>query len=598
MDEQRNTIMMHNSAKAEKMGLQSIGWLLFKFSVPAIIAMVIGAIFTITDTIFIGRLGTDALAAVTITFPFIFAITVIANGTAIGVASLISRRLGSKDYDGANRAAAQTITLAVIIGGLITAIGLLLLNPFLLANVGSNTEWLRLATSYGSIALMAGFTTVFMISISSVIRAEGSPLIASGGIIVAALINLVLDPVFIYVLDMGVQGAAIASAISSSAVCILYIGYLMSKKTLYQFRRHYFIPNFMLILRIFYIGLPLILGSVIFSIALILLNRYYLSYGANYLNVFGVVSRLSSLAIIPVVGIASAIIPLIGYNFGADNNNRTSEIISKTMLVSLVWGLLCAVLALTIPKQVLSIFNIDTEFIRIGTTALVFWGIYCLVDGPQRIMRAFFQGTGNGIPLFVVSIGGELLLLPLAIVLMKIIDANGLFLAIPACAIIITAILVIWMRFDYKKLKLKFRLRFSGFEGINVKYCTVCGSAAHYTTDKCRSCGQVFGQGSSPSMLNSKEITEVPNSPLTVMRVAVGFLCGFFLFIWLLMPFILEYTMQMQRVIVHFVHPLFLLALLGLIWSLPIKERANKKIINSLIVLVWGIGLTYTLVFM
>ncbi|MCK5429004.1 MAG: MATE family efflux transporter, partial [Anaerolineales bacterium] len=308
----------HRSAA---MGQQSIWKLLFRFSGPAIVSMTVASTYNMVDRIWVGRIpgeeGLQSLAALGYVFPIMIAFMAVLLGTGVGAASLISRRLGADNRNGANRAAAVTITLTLVLGILMTAIVLPNLDGILrLIGANDSTPYdakvLQLAKDYMSILTTFAFVNAFSLTIGSIIRAEGSPTFPSVVMIISALINIAMDPILIHVLDMGVTGAAIATVIARSVAAVVFVYYFISKKTSFRFRLKNFLPDIKTLKEIYKVGLASIVRMSAFAFVTLLANRIATGFDTNYVAVLSIMFSISSFAFMPTMGLGQGVLPLVG----------------------------------------------------------------------------------------------------------------------------------------------------------------------------------------------------------------------------------------------------------------------------------------------
>ncbi|MFC1950632.1 MATE family efflux transporter, partial [Chloroflexota bacterium] len=430
-----------------------------------ILSMIVLSSYNIVDAIFIGRLGPEALAALAIAFPLMMVFIAIALGTGVGAASLISRRLGAEDYEGADRVASVTISLSILIGVLMTVITLPNMEA-LLRLFGASGPILSLARSYMSILATFAIVNVFSVVIGNIVRAEGNPILASVAMIVAALVNIALDPVLIFGLGpipaMGVAGAAIATVIGRGIGGLILIIYLFSGKTSYHFRLNYFLPKLKILTEIYRVGVASMIRMTAGSVTLVLANRIAASFGVIPIAVLGVLFRSVSFIFMPCVGIGQGILPLIGYNFGAKQNERIGEVVSKAGLVSFIWSTLCLAVALLFPTQVISIFNTETQFLVEGIRALRIFSLAFFGVGIQIILSFFFQGIGKGFPALILASARQIIfLLPSLLILPSILGLTGLWVAYPVTDVLALVLTLVWTSIEFHRLGMRFRLRYS-----------------------------------------------------------------------------------------------------------------------------------------
>ncbi len=447
------------------MGRGSIWRLLLRFSGPAIVAMLVHSSYNIVDAIFVGRLGTEALAALTVAFPLMMIFMAIGMGTGVGAASLISRRLGAKDHEGANRVAGVTITLAIVIGALMTIVCLPNLEA-LLRLFGATGSVLPLAKSYMSILATFAVVNFFSLTVGNIIRAEGNPVFPSVVMIVAAVTNIILDPVLIFGLGpipaMGVAGAATATVIARTIATVLFIVYFASGRTSYQFRLGYFLPNLKILVEIYRVGMASIVRMIAGSVVMVFFNRIAASFGVIPLAVIGVLFRSSSFAFMPCMGLGQGMLPLVGYNFGAKLKDRVGEVVVKAGLATFVWGVLCWIFVMLLSTEVMSIFNTDPQFLAEGSRALRIFALGFFTIGIQMTLSVFFQGIGKGLPSLVLASARQVLfLLPGLLLLPRIFGLTGLWAAFPAADALGIILTLFWASIEFRRQGIHLRLRYS-----------------------------------------------------------------------------------------------------------------------------------------
>ncbi|MFC1951279.1 MATE family efflux transporter [Chloroflexota bacterium] len=456
--------------KSDSMGQQSIWRLLFRFSGPAIVSMTVASTYNVVDRIWVGRIpgeeGLQSLTALGYVFPVMMAFMAILIGTGVGSASLISRRLGAGDKRGANRIAGITITMTIVLGILMTAVVLPNMDGILrLIGAGDATPYdakvLQLAKNYLSIIATFAFVNAFSLTVGSIIRAEGSPTFPSVVMIIAALTNIALDPIFIHVLDMGVKGAATATVIARSVSVVLFIYYFISAKTSFRLKARSFLPNIRILAQIYKVGLASIVRMSAFSFVTILANRIATSFSTDHVAVLSVLFTISSFAIMPCMGLGQGMLPLVGYNYGASLKERVGEVVSKASVIALLWGIMCTLLALLIPTQLVSLFNSDPEFLIIGTKAIRIFAIAFFTAGLQIMLSSFFQGLGRGIASLILASSRQIIfLIPAILILPRLFNETGFWYSFPTADLCAITVTLIWTAFEYRRLGIRFHLRY------------------------------------------------------------------------------------------------------------------------------------------
>ena len=437
------------------MGIDPVWRLLLSFSGPAIISMTVAASYNLVDAIFIGRLGAEALAAITVAFPMTLAFTAVAAGTGIGAASLISRRLGAKEHEGADNVAGVTISLTVIISALMMLICLPNLET-LARLLGADSTVMPLAIDYLSILVYFILISFFPHIMASIIRAEGRPILPSITLIISSLANIALDPIFIFGLGpipaLGVAGAAAATIIARAIGVVIFIVYFITGRSSYRTRLVYFVPDLKIILEIYRVGISSIIRSAATFMVIGVANRIAGSFGVLPLALIGVFLRLFRFALMPCLGIGQGMLPIIGYNYGAKKKERIGEVVFKAALSGLGWTGLVWIIIMLFPSQVISIFNSNPEFIEAGIKPIRIYSLLFFFIGIQLIPGFFFQAIGKGLPATVISNSRQVIsLLPLLIFLPRIFGITGLWAAFPISDTLALLFSTLWMVMELRK---------------------------------------------------------------------------------------------------------------------------------------------------
>jgi len=394
--------------------------------------MLVNATYNLVDTIFVGGLGPRAIAALTVVFPIQMVFIALAAGTGIGASSLISRRLGEGKPEEANKVVGQTLLISVILGALMALLGATA-GRALLGNVlGASEAVLGDAFSY-MIVITSGSVIIFInITGNNLVRAEGNPNLPMVVMIVGAVINIGLDPLFIYVLKMGVQGAATATIIARAIAAVVLLSYLMSKRTSFTVKWKYFKLNPRIWGQIYAVGGPHALMSMVGSVALAVINNVAGQFGDMAIASFGIIFRIYQFGFMPCIGISTGALPLVGYNFGAKLYKRVRDTIIRVILVSSAITFGVAAIAMLFPTHIVSIFNRDPEFLPMAAKAMRIAFIGFGFVGVQVAFATFFQGIGKGIPSAVIGISRQLLILiPALLLLSHLFGQDGLWFSIP-----------------------------------------------------------------------------------------------------------------------------------------------------------------------
>ncbi len=447
-----------NKKRSEAMGTDSIWRLLFRFSGPAIVSMTVASTYNVADAVFVGRLGSHALAAMSVTFPLLLSFIALAAGTGVGATSLISRSLGAGEKKNADIAACVAITLCLIISIAIAAVCLPNMES-ILAILGAEGEVLPLAGEYVSVLIKFIIFSCLSMILSNIIRAEGNPVFSSSVMVLSSVINIILDPILIFGLgpipEMGIAGAAFATVIAQAFSTAVYLFYLISSRAGYEFKPAYFIPYPGVVFEIYRIGIASIVRSGVQFIVMGFVNRTAASHGVITLALVGVLIRMGRFVQMPAIGVGQGLLPLVGYNFGAGKMKRVTELVWKASLSGLIWTGLCWAVIMCFPEIMLSMFNTDPSFINEGIDAVRLYFICIFILGVQMVPGFFFQGIGKGFPATILSGARHILfLLPSIILLSPVYGVTGLWVSFPIADVMTFIAGVIWITVYLKKHKI------------------------------------------------------------------------------------------------------------------------------------------------
>jgi putative MATE family efflux protein len=451
--------------RVEAMGHAPVWKLLIRFSGPAVLSMVVAAGYTVVDAIFIGRLGPEALGALPVVFPPILMVMAVSMGTGVGAASFISRSLGAGNHAGANRCAGAAITLAVLIGALAGIVCLSNLEG-ILHLFGASGAVLPPAKKY--MATLATFACLHsaVIVIGNLIRAEGSPLIASTAVIVATITNIILDPILIFgwgpIPRLEVAGAALATVIGHAMAALIFLYYFLTGRSTYKFSLRHFLPNKYIISEIYRVGSASIIRMGALAAVMALANTVAASFGVIPLAVLGVVFRLARIAFMPTMGLGQGMQPLVGFNFGAKQNERVGEVVIKAGLLGLGWGLFCWLIFMIFPTQVISTFNSDPRFIAEGVRTLRIFVLLFFAVQLQILVSFFFQGIGKAIPSLIVASARQVIfLIPGLLILPRLFGVVGLWIAFPVADVLSMLMTLVWISIEFRNQGMPFQLRYA-----------------------------------------------------------------------------------------------------------------------------------------
>jgi putative MATE family efflux protein len=283
--------------------------------------------------------------------------------------------------------------------------------------------------------------------------------------IVAALTNIILDPILIFGIGpipaMGVAGAAIATVIGRGVAAVVLLGYFISGRSSYHLRPKHFLFRLRILKEIYRVGVASMVRMSAGSVIIALANRTAAAFGVIPLAIMGILIRASSFVFMPTVGLGQGMVPLVGYNFGARKKERVGEFVTKAGLIGLIWGMMCFLAALLFSRQIIAIFSSDPELIAAGAEALRIFSLSLFTVGLQIILSFFFQGVGKGLPALVLSSSRQIIfLLPALLVLPRLFGPAGLWAAFPVADILAVTITIVWTVIQFRQLGIPFHLRY------------------------------------------------------------------------------------------------------------------------------------------
>lgn len=441
-----------NGTAGAAMGTENITRLLVRFSLPATFAMAVMASYNIIDTIFVGRLGGEAIAALSISFPIQMLFGALAVGTGIGAGSLISRSLGAGNYEDAVIAAGQSIMLSILFGLFAAVAGLIFLEP-LLVFFGTTPEIMVPTMEYMSIIIGGAGLILLIMILNHVIRAEGNAILPMKVMVISAVSNIILDPIFIFGLNMGIRGAAVATVLAKIVGVVMLLCYFYGRKSSLKVRLSHLIPCGRIILDIYRVGLPSLLNQVAINISLVIVNRILGDfYGYAPIAVMGLLVRFQMFAFMPVIGIAQGVLPIVGFNFGAKKMERIREAIFKGSGASTVLVTLTGAAFFLFPEFFLRLFTGDDELLSIGLGAVRIMVLTYPLIGMHTMAVVFFQGIGKGTSsLFLALMRQFILYLPFVLLMPRYYGLTGFWLATPLADSLSFIIVLLLISREFKR---------------------------------------------------------------------------------------------------------------------------------------------------
>lgn len=410
------------------LGKEKIGKLLWAFALPCVISMLINSVYNIVDQIFIGKgVGTLGNAATNVIFPIVIICNALAGLIGNGAAASLSLRLGEKNYEEAKKNVGTAVFSIFIIAIVFTLFAYIAL-PKLVYFFGCTDNVYEYAMTYGRIILIGAPFMIVYTGLSSLIRADGSPKYSMILLVIGAIINLILDPIFIFGFNMGVAGGAFATIIGQIVSFILAIIYLPKMKSVKLEKKDY-MPN-KSITRILGLGLSSFITQMTILALFVFMNNILTKYGAGTkygadipLSVYGVISKLNSLYVSAVLGISIGAQPIIGYNYGAGNYKRVKEVLLKVLKINFIIGIIFNLVFFLFPEQIVDIFVMSTDanykiFMEFAVFTCRTFLMVCFLNALEMTTSIVIQSLGNVKKATAVSFIRQIVLfIPIALIL-------------------------------------------------------------------------------------------------------------------------------------------------------------------------------------
>lgn len=421
------------NCQENKMGTHKVLPLLLSMSLPPTISMMTSSLYNIVDSIFVARLGEEALTAVSLAFPIQILIIALAIGSGVGVNSYVARKLGERDFSEANSAASHGIILSIIHYVVLSILGIIFIKPFF--NLFSvNESIFKMGYDYTYIVTFLSFGIIMQIGIEKTLQATGNTLTPMFLQIIGAVTNIILDPIMIYGYlgfpRMGVKGAAIATICGQilALLCSFYIVLYRKQGVKISFKNFRWSSN--TVKEIYRIAIPSFFIISTGSFMVMGINFILTKLSAIAVSVFGIYYKLQTFVYMPTSGITQGAMPIMGYNYGAKNRKRLLETLSYSMIICVGINLLGTILFWSFPEKILLAFSASCEMIEIGVPTLQIISTSFIFGSICFIFSCFFQSIGMGVvPLIITLLRQLLLLLPFAFALGNTFGLKGVWVS-------------------------------------------------------------------------------------------------------------------------------------------------------------------------
>lgn len=447
---------MQENNRTKELGTKPIGALLTKYAVPAVIAMTAASLYNIIDRIFIGRIpdvGTLSLSGLAVTFPIINLGAAFGAMVGVGASTLISIKLGQKDTKEAERVLGNLVTLNLIIGTLVGLLGIIFINP-LLYFFGASANTISYARDYMFIILLGNVVSHMYLGLNSALRSTGHPYAAMTATITGVVTNSILDPIFIFVLGLGIRGAAYATVLAQ-VVTLLYVLYILSRRNniIYLHSGIYRLKK-QIIKSILSIGMSPFCMQLCACLVVILINKGLAKHGGDIaIAAYGIVNSITFLFVMAVLGICQGMQPIAGYNFGAQQVQRVNEVLKKAIIFATITMSCSFILCEFIPHLPVMMFTNDPELTGITINGMKIIVLMSPIVGFQIVVANFFQSIGMAKKSIFISVSRQLVMLvPFLIIFPEFWGTDGVWASIATADGISTIIAAIMLWRYYSNL--------------------------------------------------------------------------------------------------------------------------------------------------
>ncbi|WP_455589910.1 MATE family efflux transporter [Bacteroides rodentium] len=437
------------------LGTESIGKLLMQYAVPAIIAMTASSLYNMVDSIFIGHgVGTMAISGLALTFPLMNLAAAFGSLVGVGASTLISVKLGQKDYDTAQRVLGNVFVLNIVLGLAFTVIVMLFLDPILYFFGGSD-QTVGYARDYMQIILLGNTVTHLYLGLNAVLRSSGHPQKAMYATIATVVVNTILDPVFIYGFGWGIRGAAIATIVAQVISLTWQLKLFGNKDELLHFHRGIFRLRRKIVFDSLAIGMSPFLMNMAACFIVIIINQGLKKYGGDLaIGAFGIVNRLVFIVVMIVMGLNQGMQPIAGYNFGAKLYERVNKVLKLTIIYATAVTTFGFLVGMLLPDLVVGIFTSDAELTELSATGLRITVMFFPIIGFQMVTSNFFQSIGMASKAIFLSLTRQMLiLLPCLLILPHFFGVAGVWYSMPVSDLLASLIALVMLVCQFRKFK-------------------------------------------------------------------------------------------------------------------------------------------------
>ena len=440
-----------NQIKENKMGIMPVGRLLVQMSLPMMISMRVQALYNIVDSIFVSRISEKALTAVSLAFPIQTLIIAVATGTGVGINALLSKRLGQKNFEEVNKSAGNGIFLFILSFIVFIIIGIFVPRVYFQSQT-DDPEIVEYGVKYLTVNLTVSPGCFIAILFERLLQSTGLTVLSMVSQLTGAIINIIFDPILIFVCDMDITGAAVATVLGQIVAAIISIVLNIRKNKEIKFALRYLKPEGQVIADIYKVGVPSILLASIGSVMTYVMNLILGTFSMTAVTVFGVYFKLQSFIFMPIFGMNNGLVPIIAYNYGAKKRKRIIDTIIVGVKISVGIMIVGLLVFEFFPNQLLSLFDPSDELLELSRPALRIIGIHFPIAAVCICFFSVFQALGQGVYSMIGSFIRQLIvLLPAAWLLSLTGSLTNVWWAFPIAELSALLVAIFFLRRAYRK---------------------------------------------------------------------------------------------------------------------------------------------------
>ncbi|AQM59310.1 MATE family efflux transporter [Clostridium baratii] len=442
--------------KGINLGEGKVSSLLFKLALPAIIAQLVNVLYNIVDRIFIGRIpnGEIAMAGVGVAFPIIMIVSAFSALIGMGGAPIAAIKMGAKDNDEAEKIMSNSFSMLIIIGAILTVVFLVFKEPILYA-FGASDKTINYAIDYLTLYLIGTVFVQIALGMNPFVNTQGFAKTGMLTVMIGAVINIVLDPIFIFIFNMGVKGAALATVCGQLVSALWVLKFLFGKTSVLKIRKKYLVPKLNVILPVIALGVSPFIMQGTESLVIIIMNNQLSIYGGDLaIGAMTIMSSIMQIVMLPLMGLSQGAQPIISYNYGAKKMERIKATFKLLLISCLVYTGVMWALLMIVPKMFVLIFNNNPNLVEITSWSIKIYFAGVIMFGAQIACQQTFLALGQAKTSLILALLRKIILLiPLAFILPNFFEEGlkGVLMAEPVADILAAAITVICFIIFYKK---------------------------------------------------------------------------------------------------------------------------------------------------